>query len=62
MRVEIKFRDDDARRTHYYLQHYYQSAASFEKLAKQAIYDIAAMQAKKELDEARASASTAERE
>jgi len=51
MRIEIKFRDDVARRTEYYLRKRYKSKASLEKLAKLAILTEAAMEAKKELGE-----------
>ena len=51
MRIEIKFRDDAARRTEYFLQKRYKSKASLEKLARIAILREAAAEAEKELNE-----------
>ena len=51
MRIELKFRDDDARSIKYYLQRRYKSKASLEKLAMVAIRREVANEAQKELDE-----------
>ena len=51
MQIIIKFRDDSARRTEYYLRKRYNSKAKLEKLAKIAILTEAANEAKKELAE-----------
>jgi hypothetical protein len=48
--VIIKFKDDDARRTEYFLRKRYKSKASLEKLAKVAILREAAQEAQKEVD------------
>lgn len=50
MQITIKFRDTEARGAHAYLKKYYNSRAGFEQLAKQAIRDIVAKQARVELD------------
>lgn len=49
MKIEIKFTEETARRTEYYLQLRYGSKASLEKLAKVAILDVAAESAKEDL-------------
>ncbi len=51
MKIMIAFNNDDARNTEYYLRRHYGSKASLEKLAKVAILDVAAEEAKKELAE-----------
>lgn len=51
MQIVIKFRDDDARRTEYYLRRRYNSKASLEKLARVAILREAANEATIELKE-----------
>jgi hypothetical protein len=51
MRIEIKFTNEDARRTEYFLQRRYKSKAKLETLAKRAIFDVAAESAKEELME-----------
>jgi len=51
MQITIKFTDDTARSTEYYLRKRYKSKANLEKLAKVAILNEAANQAKIELDE-----------
>lgn len=51
MKIEIRFRDTDARTTEYYLRRYFKSKAKLEKLAKRAIREVAAMAARDELKE-----------
>ncbi len=51
MQITIKFTDETARRTEYYLRRRYKSKASLEKLAKVAIFREAANEAEKELKE-----------
>jgi hypothetical protein len=51
MHIVIKFRNDVARQTEYFLRHKYNSKASLEKLAKAVILKVAAEQAAKELIE-----------
>lgn len=51
MRIEIAFRDSEARMAEYYLRKRYNSKAGLKKLAKQAIRDIVALQAVIELEE-----------
>ena len=50
MQITIKFKDDDARSTEYFLRKRYKSKASLEKLAKVAILREAAQEAQKEVD------------
>ena len=52
MKVELSFRDTDARMLHYLLKKHYSSKANLVDLIKKAAGDIAAEQARKELDEA----------
>lgn len=49
MQITIKFRDDVARQTEYFLQLYYKSKKSLNVLAKVAILEIAAKSAKQDL-------------
>jgi hypothetical protein len=51
MEIKIKFTNDSARRTEYYLRRRYKSKANLEKLAKVAILTEAANEAKIELSE-----------
>lgn len=51
MQITIKFKDNDARSTEYFLRRRYKSKASLEKLAKVAILREAADEAQKELEE-----------
>jgi len=51
MQIILKFTNESARRTDYYLQKRYKSKASFEKLAKLAVLTEAANEAEKELKE-----------
>ncbi len=48
MQIVIKFTDESARRTEYFLRKRYNSKAKLEKLAKLAILTEAANEAKKE--------------
>lgn len=50
MKIEITFRDSDARRIEYHLRILYNSKAKLERLAKVAILDAAAKGAKKDLE------------
>ena len=50
MQIVLKFTDESARRTEYYLRRRYKSKAKLEKLAKIAILNEAAQEAKKELE------------
>jgi len=52
MEITIKFTDEIARSTEYYLRRRYHSKSSLVKLAKVAILDVAAEEAKEELQEA----------
>lgn len=51
MKIELKFRSDDARSVEYYLKRRYNSKAALEKLAMVAIRREVASEAQKELDE-----------
>ncbi len=51
MQITIRFKDNDARRTEYYLRRRYGSKASLGKLAKVAILREAAQEAAIELSE-----------
>jgi len=51
MQIVIKFTNESARRTEYYLRRRYKSKANLDKLAKVAILTEAANEAKKELEE-----------
>lgn len=51
MKIEIAFRDSEARILEYYLRKRYNSKAGLKKLAKQAIRDVVALQAVIELKE-----------
>ena len=50
MEITIKFTNESARRTEYFLQKRYKSKAKLAKLAKVAILTEAANEAKKELE------------
>jgi hypothetical protein len=50
MEIVIKLTNENARNAEYWLRQRYKSKANFEKLAKVAILEIAAMQAKEALD------------
>ena len=50
MKIEIRFRNTEARSITHYLRKRYNSGAELPKLAKQAIRDIAAQEAKKFLE------------
>jgi len=47
MKLEIKFTEGKSRQIHWLLKEYYKSKANFGTLAKQAIIDIAKIQAEK---------------
>lgn len=51
MRIEIAFRDSEARILEYYLRKRYNSKAGLKKLVKQAVRDVVALQAIIELKE-----------
>ena len=51
MQIIMKFRDDDARRTEYYLQKFFKSRKSLQSLAKVAILRVAGEAARLELKE-----------
>jgi len=51
MRIELKFRDADARSVDYYLKRRYNSKANLDKLVMVAIRREVALEAQKELDE-----------
>ena len=51
MQIVIKFTNESARRTEYYLRKRYNSKANLEKLAKLAILTEAANEAEKQLKE-----------
>ena len=51
MQIVLKFTNDSARRTEYFLRKRYKSKANLEKLAKLALLTEAANEAKKELEE-----------
>jgi len=50
MRIELKFRDSDARTVEYYLQKRFNSKAKLEKLIMLVVRREVAIEAKKELD------------
>jgi hypothetical protein len=51
MKIEIKFTNESARRTEYYLRKRYKSKAKLAKLAKRAILTEAANEARIELSQ-----------
>jgi hypothetical protein len=50
MQITIRFRNEDAKRTEYFLQRRYKSKAKLEQLAKVAILREAAQEAQKDIE------------